>query len=108
MMTHDAFCNAYAAGKIRVDVDPEAAAAYLSGQLLLPFVALPVLGAGVALALAGWIVTGLAVLAAGIIVPRLIKRSAPRFVLVQALQDENSYLDLMRSDVLRVTAIEER
>lgn len=107
-MTHDAFRDAYTTGKIRVDIDPKTAAAYLSQRLLLPFVTMPVLGLGVALALVGWIFTGLAIIALGIIVPRLIKRSAPRFVLVQALQDADIYSEVTRSNILRVTMLEPR
>ena len=76
-MTHAEFQQAYAAGRVKVYVEPAAAARYLGARLLLPLFMLPVLGAGVALALLGWIWIGLAVIAAGIIVPRLIKRSAP-------------------------------
>lgn len=104
-MTYAEFQRAYAAGTIKVDVEPIAAARYLSARLLLPFVMLPVLGGGVALALIGWIWTGLAIIAIGIIAPRLIKRSAPHFVLTQALQDERLYHELTRSNILRISEI---
>jgi len=74
----------------------------MSARLLLPFFMLPVLGIGVGLALLGWIATGLAIIAAGIIVPRLIKRGAPRFILTQALADERFYEDAVNEKVLRV------
>ena len=104
-LTHAEFLRAYAAGKIKVDVEPVAAARYLSARLLLPFVMLPVLGGGVALALTGWIWTGLAVIAIGVVAPRLIKRSAPHFALTQALQDERIYHELIQSSVLRISKI---
>jgi hypothetical protein len=104
-MTHAEFQQAYAAGRVRVEVEPAAAARYLGARLLLPLFMLPVLGAGVALALLGWIWVGLAVIAAGIIVPRLIKRSAPHFVLTEALQDQRIYEELTRTDVLRVSRL---
>ncbi|MNC86045.1 hypothetical protein D3C83_16720 [compost metagenome] len=65
---------------------------------------MPVLGAGVALALIGWIYTGLAIIAAGIIAPQLIKRSAPHFILSQALQDTAVYDEVTRAGLLRVTS----
>lgn len=105
-MTHGEFRQAYAAGRIRVEIDPVQAARYLSARLLLPLVAMPVLGAGVALALVGWIWTGIGLIAAGIIVPRLIKRSAHRFVLVQALEDERVYGEIARLGILRVFPVE--
>ena len=103
-MTHAEFVRAYAAGEIGVHVEPVAAARYLSDRLLLPFVRLPVLGAGVALALIGWIWTGLTMLAIGIVAPRLIKRSAPHFALTQALEHESVYNELTQSSILRVSA----
>lgn len=103
-MTHAEFVRAYAAGEIGVHVEPVAAARYLSGRLLLPFVMMPVLGGGVALALTGWIWTGLTILAIGIVAPRLIKRSAPHFALTHALEDERAYGELTQSGILRVSA----
>jgi hypothetical protein len=102
-MTHAEFTAAYARGEIRVQLDPQAAGRFLSARLLLPFVTMPVIGAGVALALVGWIFTGLALIALGFVAPRLIKRSAPRFLLRNALEDARLYEELMRSNILRVT-----
>lgn len=102
-MTHGEFVSAYGAGKIKVDIDPRNAARYISARLLLPLVMMPVLGIGIALALTGWIWTGVTVLVLGIITPRLIKRSAPHFVLTQALEDERIYQEVTQSNILRVT-----
>lgn len=107
-MTHDEFRATYSAGKAKVDIDPQLAARYVSARLLLPIMVLPVLGLGVALALVGWIYTGLVLLAAGFIVPRLIKRSAPSFVLLQSLQDEDIYVEVTRGNIMRVTGSGER
>ena len=101
-MTHAEFVDAYTAGRIKVTVDPSAAAKYLSARLLLPLLTLPVLGFGIALALIGWIWTGLAVIAIGFFGPRLIKRSAPNFVLTQAVQREEIYRELTRAGILRI------
>ena len=106
-MTHQEFIAAYIHGEVKVEVDPAGAARFLSARLLLPFVAMPVAGAGVALALIGWIYTGLAVIAVAFIVPRLIKRSAPHFVLQQALQDASVYDEATRAGILRVTSLKD-
>jgi hypothetical protein len=103
-MTHAEFVTAYTRGEIKVEIDPKAAARFLSARLLLPFVFLPVLGAGVALALVGWIYTGLAVIAFAVIVPRLIKRTARHFLLQHALDDKPLYEELMQRKVFRVVS----
>jgi hypothetical protein len=105
-MTHSEFVAAHARGEIRVEIDPRAAERFLSARLLLPFVMMPVIGAGVALALIGWIYTGLAVIALGLVAPRLIKRSAPRFLLQNALEDGKLYDELVRSNIIRLTSPE--
>jgi hypothetical protein len=104
-MTHGEFVAAYARGELRVEIEPRSAARHLSSRLLLPFVMMPVLGIGIALALVGWIFSGLTIIALGIVVPHLIKRSAPHFLLTQALDDAAVYDDLARSGVLRVTPV---
>jgi len=104
-MTHTEFVVAYARGEIRVEVEPKEAARFLSARLLLPLFMMPVVGVGIALALLGWIFTGLAVIALGIIAPRLIKRSAPHFVFQQALNDPAVYEEVTKSGLLRVIPV---
>lgn len=76
----------------------------LSAQLLLPLFTLPILGLGVALALLGWMWTGLAIIAAAIVVPRLIKRSAPHFLLTQMLEDAQQYEAICNAGVMQIVA----
>ncbi|MFN7086283.1 MAG: hypothetical protein ACK4N4_06625 [Burkholderiales bacterium] len=102
-MEHAEFVAAYSKGRLKVEIDPREAARYVSARLLLPLVMMPVVGLGVALALTGWVWTGLAIIAAGIVVPRLIKRSAPHFVLTQALQDEKIYREVTQAEILRIS-----
>jgi len=104
-MTHTEFVAAYARGEIRVEIDPKAAARHLSARLLLPFVMMPVVGIGIALALIGSFFLGFAIIALGIIIPQLIKRSAPHFLLTQALEDAGVYEEATRSQLLRVTPV---
>ncbi len=104
-MNHSEFRQRYASHNVHVEIEPKSAARFVSARLLLPLVMLPLLGIGVGLALMGWIVTGLTLIAAGIVIPRLIKRGAPRFILTQALADERFYRDAVNEGVLRVTAL---
>jgi hypothetical protein len=101
-MRHDEFVAAYHRGAIRVHVDKAAAARFVSARLLLPLVMLPVLGLGTALALAysAWI--GLAIIGVGTLVPILIKRSAPHFVLTQALHDPAFFNEVSESGLLEI------
>ncbi len=74
----------------------------LSARLLLPLLTLPILGIGVALALIGWLWTGLTMIALGFIVPRLIKRSAPHFLLTQMLEDAQQYEAICNACVMQI------
>ena len=105
-MTHGEFVAAYRAGSIRIAIDSKAAARYLSERLMLPFVMLPVLGIGTALALNGWLWTGFAVIGIGTLAPMLIKRSAPHFLITHALQDEKFYGDVVSARVLQIEKID--
>ena len=106
-MTHPEFVAAYESGAIRVDVDRAAAARYVSAKLLLPFVMLPVLGVGVALALTGWLWAGLAIIGAATLARVVIRGSAAHFVLTQALQDAKFYEDAAASGLLALKPAEE-
>ena len=105
-LSHREFVTAFHDGSLTVNFDPQGAARFLSARLLLPLFMMPVLGIGVALALTGWTWTGLTVIALGIIVPRLIKRGAPRFLIQQALTDESVYQDLLRAGIMQVVVRE--
>ena len=104
-MTHAEFVAAYSRGGITAEFDRQAAARFLSARLLLPFAMMPVLGIGVGLALVGWIYTGLTIIAAGLVIPRLIKRGAPRFLLQQAIEDAPTYHALLRANVMHLAPV---
>ena len=101
-MNHGDFVRAYGEGTLRVDVDRKAAARFVSARLLLPLVMLPVLGIGTALALTGWMWIGLAIIGVATLAPMLIKRSAPHFIVTQALEDEKFYADAVAAGLLHV------
>lgn len=105
-MQHAQFLAEWREGRVMVAVDPEAAPRFLAARLLLPFVAIAVIGAGIGLVLWGHVWTGLAVGAIGIVVPRLIKRGAVRFILANLATDEGLYTDALRSGVLQIQPAE--
>jgi hypothetical protein len=101
-VTHAQFIEAYRSGSIRVNVDRAAAARFVSARLLLPLVMLPVLGIGVALALTSWLWTGLAIIGIATLAPVLVKRSAPHFIITQALQDSRFYDDAAAAGLFEI------
>lgn len=101
-MDHQEFVEAYKAGTLNAFIPQKVASEYLSRRLLLPFFMLPILGSGVALALIGWLFTGLLVFLVGAVVPRLIKRNAVPILMYQALHDPSAYEELRASGVLEV------
>lgn len=101
-LTHREFVQAYGEGRITVNFDPQATAKFLSARLLLPLFMMPVLGIGVALALSGWIWIGLLVIALGIVVPRLIKRGAPSFLMQQMMGDEGLYREAVHAGIMQL------
>ena len=65
-------------GRIRVQVDREAAARFVAGRAMLPLVLLPVLGLGVALAIVGYFVAGTAIFVAALLLRFLVRRTQRR------------------------------
>jgi hypothetical protein len=104
-MTHAEFVTAYQRGEIKVEFEPKGAARFLSARLLLPLVMMPILGIGIALALIGWVFAGVATIAIGILLPQLIKRSAPHFLFQQALHDPAVYKELTEARVMRALPV---
>jgi hypothetical protein len=102
-MTHAEFVAAWREGRLRVEVDRKAAARAVSARLMLPFVLLPVMGAGVALALLGRYFIGAAVFLAAFGLRFAVRRSASGFVLQRALEDERFYTEALASGLLKVS-----
>lgn len=103
-MDHAEFVELHRQGRVRVRVDAKLAARYLSGRLMLPVFATPVIGLGIALALWGFIWTGAALMIGGIAFVHFIRRSAPRFLVNQALQDATVFGELLRLGILQAEA----
>ena len=101
-MTHEEFVAAYAAGRIRVTIDRAAAARFVSGRAMLPLVLLPILGLGVALALVGYVISGIAVFLGALVVRYVVRRSSNGFLLWRALQDAEFYRQVLAAEVLRI------
>ena len=105
-MTHPEFVDGYKSGSLRVHVDRVAAARLMSARALLPFVLLPLLGLGVALALLGHLLAGIAVYLAAIGLRFLVQASSQGFVLARSLQDPAFYEEMRRKGILLVETAE--
>jgi hypothetical protein len=101
-LTHAEFVAAYQAGRIRVTIDRDAAARFVSGRALLPLLLLPILGLAVALALAGYFVTGALIFVCALLVRFAVKRSSTGFLLWRALQNAEFYRQLVAAGMLSV------
>lgn len=101
-MTHAEFVAGYREGTLRVNVDRRAAARLVSERLMLPFVLLPVLGLGVALALTGRLFAGAAVFIAGLALRFAVRASSQDFVLKRSLQDAGFYEEMKEKRILLV------
>jgi len=101
-MTHQEFIAAYQAGRLRVTINRDAAARFVSGRAMLPLVLLPVMGLGLALALVGYFVTGAAIFIAALLLRFLVKRSSDGFLLWRALRDAEFYQQVRAAGVLAV------
>ena len=101
-MTHEEFVAAYDAGRIRVQVNREAAARFVAGRAMLPLVLLPIMGLGVALAIVGYLWTGAAIFLAALLLRFLVKRSSDGFLLWRALRDAEFYRQVVAAGVLSV------
>jgi len=101
-MTHPEFIAAYQAGRLRVVINREAAARFVSGRAMLPLVLLPVLGLGVALALVGYVMAGVGVFLAALLLRFVVKRSSDGFLLWRALRDAEFYQQVRAAGVLAV------
>jgi hypothetical protein len=102
-MSHDEFVRGFQQGRLQVQIDRKAAARMMAGRLMLPFVLLPLLGLGVALALVGYLVGGIAVFAAALGVRLLVHASSRGFVLTRSLQDAAFYDEMRRTGILAVS-----
>jgi hypothetical protein len=101
-LTHEEFVAAYRQGRLRVHIDREAAARFVAGRAMLPLVLLPLLGLGVALALVGYLIAGVAIFVAALLLRFLVKRSSDGFLLWRALRDEQFYKQVLAAQVLKI------
>jgi hypothetical protein len=99
---HGEFSAGLPAGCFNVIVNPVLAQKYIRHRLFVVGVSLPLLGIGAALALSGYVWAGLPLVAAGFLLPRVIKAQAPKILLYLAQHDAKTYVEAMKFGILEV------
>ncbi len=102
LVPHAEFRRGLPAGQFRVIVNPDRARKFVRHRLLILPVALALAGLGVALAMLGHPVWGLGLVAAAVVVNRLVSAQAAKILLHLASQDEATYLQAMEFEILEV------
>ena len=99
---HGEFSAGLPAGRFKVIVNPLLAQKYVRHRLFIVGISLPLLGIGAALAISGYFWAGLPLVAAGFLLPRVIKAQAPKILLYLAQHDAKTYLEAMNFGILEV------
>ncbi len=101
-VSHAEFCRGLPAGRYRLIVNPERAKKYIRHRLLIVAITMPLAGLGAALALSGYPWAGLALVAAGVLLHRLVTAQAPRILLHLATRDARTYHEALDYEILEV------
>ena len=96
------FRNGMPHGRFRVIVDPKLAAAFVAHRTHATPLALAMIGPGIALALLGYPWTGAMLVAAGIVLRRIVKTQAPRILLHMAARVPSFYEHATEHGVMEV------
>ena len=90
-VSHDEFRTGLPNGRFRVIVNPKLARGYVGQRLWLLPVVLPIIGAGVALALSGSTIAGGLLVVVGIALNRAVVWNAGKILLYLASRDRSVY-----------------
>lgn len=101
-IAHDEFRSGLPGGRFRLVVDPELARRYVSQRLLLVVFITPIIGVGLALALMRHTWSGALLVAAGVLLHRLVQWQAPRILLHLALRDAAVYEHVTQNGIMEV------
>jgi hypothetical protein len=102
---YEDFRSGLPAGRFRVVVDPKLARRYVSQRLFLIVVLLPLIGVGIALALTGRTWPGAFLIAAGVLLNRIIMWQSGRILLHLAVNDAKTYEQVTTSGVMEVRRV---
>lgn len=103
---HQEFKTGLPRGRFRVIVNPERAQKYIKHKLMVVALALPMIGIGAALAISGYPWAGAPLVLIGILLPRYIKKQAPKILLYLAQNDAKTYQEAIEYEILEVRMAE--
>ncbi len=101
-VSHEEFRAGLPAGRFRVIVDPKLARRFVAQRLMLLVVLMPLIGVGIALALTGQRWLGAAMVAAGVLLNRVVAWQAPKILLQMAQRDARVYEYVTQNGLLEV------
>ena len=101
-VAHEEFRAGLPVGRFRVVVDPKLARRYIAQRMMLLVVLMPLIGAGIALALTGRTWLGFALVAAGVALNRIVRWQAPKILLQMAVRDPAVYEFATQNGILEV------
>ena len=104
---HQEFKTGLPRGRFRIVVNPERAQKYIKHKLFVVGIALPMIGIGAALALSGYPWAGLPLVLIGILLPRYIKKQAPKILLHLVQNDAKTYQEAIEYEILEVRMAED-
>lgn len=96
------FRNGLPHGRFRVIVDPKKAVPYVSYRVHVNPIAVGFIGAGIAIALSGQAIPGGLLVAAGIVLRRVVRWQAGRILLHLASRQSAAYYDATSHGVMEV------
>lgn len=102
LVPHAEFRRGLPAGHFRLIVNPERARKFVRHRLLMMPVTIAMAGIGIALALSKMPWWGLGLIAAAVLLNRLVRLQAPKILLYLATQDEKTYFEAMEFEILEV------
>ncbi|HEY0823686.1 MAG TPA: hypothetical protein VGD76_07860 [Ramlibacter sp.] len=99
---HEEFRAGLPAGRFRVVVNPKLARRYVAQRLLLIVFVMPIIGVGLALALTGRTWPGALLVAAGVLLNRVVMWQAPKILLHMATRDPAVYEFVTQNGLMEV------
>ena len=101
-IAHEEFRAGLPAGRMRVVIDPKLARRFVAQRLMLIVVVMPVIGIGLALVLTGRTWPGALMVAAGVLLNRVVMWQAPKILLHMALRDPAVYEFVTHNGLMEV------